>query len=298
MKKIFLVLIIIIFTVSCSTLPEIGNSPDEIQKNQITHLYLKGRYIQGIARADLFKKNYPNSEFRREVEYTRGEILEHQEKFEEAYSHWVDFSKLYPDFRPSEIQEKLEQLKNKKNAPLHLRFLEFSYALELNRSGNLNRFKSDKAKGVNLAYYSHLPGRFVHGFYWQYSVFHLNHAVFPGPELTSNNYDVDINSFSIGYSFKAELKEDKLQTIISIGPALLTNVYLYSNNAQTRKQNDLGLNLNASLDYKFYDNKDSISGNGKWYLVFGVNSFYLHKLEFNNSGNNGLLNTWFVGIKL
>lgn len=297
MNKLTIFFAFIVLATSCATPPERGETPEEIAKNQVTDLFLGGRYLFTIAKIDEFKKNHPNSEFRSEVEYTRGKTLEAQEQFEEAYAHWTDFSKIYPKFKSKEIQQRLNDLNGKKNPPKALGFFELSYSRGFAESGNLNRFESNNSTGANIGYYIHKPGKQVHGFYWNYNVYHFKDAVFPGPELTASNYGVNINNLSFGYSFKAEHNKDKLQTIISFGPNI-SKARLYSNHKQIKDHRSLGLNLRASLDYKFYHYKEAVSGNGKWYLTAGFNSYYMHKLEFNNSGRKGTHHSWFVGIKL
>lgn len=296
MKNLTILLSFILIT-SCSTPPKRGNSPEEIEKNQITDLFQDGRYLLVDLKANDFKKKHPNSQYRKEVEYTRGKTLEKQERYQDAFAHWTDFSKTYPKFKPKEITQRLSDLKGKEDPPKSLGFLELSYASGFAESGNLNRFESENSWGLNIGYYAHRPGKYVHGFYWNYNVYNFDNVVFPGPELTSDKYDIGIRHFSIGYSFKAELNKDKLQTIISFGPNI-SRVSLYSENNEIKEHKDLGLNLRASLDYKFYHNKDAMSGNGKWYLTAGYNTYYLHKLEFNNSGRKGFHHAWFIGIKL
>lgn len=299
MKKHFILSFLFLFFYSCSGLSQRGDSPDEIAKNQILDLKNENRFILSIIKADQFKKEYPESKYRAEVEYIKGLAIQEHQGLEAAYAHWFDFLTLFPEYESTDVQKRLQELKGKKDPPKPLGFFEMSYTSELGSSGNVKSIESDNSLGFNFAYFSHRPGQYVHGLYWSISSYRFNEVKSIGGNSIAPKSDVVISHLSIGYSFKVELNKDKIQSIISFGPNF-SKVRLFTDRSEKKMHRDIGLNLRASLDFKFYDNKntDSISGNGKWYLTAGLNSFYLNKLELYQTNKRGFHHSWFIGLKL
>lgn len=288
MKKIALLVFILNFLCSCATYPRPEN--DNTLMEEMILINKDKRCFQILVKADQMSQYFPDSPHRKESEFLKGDCLKIYRP-EITYSFWLDYARIYPDYKPQEVSKRISESKDLTLKSGYLGYFEIGLGRSFAESGQFNN--SDSIRYGSINYFRHNDEEDDLGYYIGIKWHNYEETVL------TKEYDINASNFVWGLSYKKTISKDRLISYFNLAPTITSLKYWKKSNRDTNYEGKsrLGLNLNTSLDILIYDRKDASSGNGKWYLTLGVNADMM-RYDLFDKKSTGVITDWFIGIKL
>ncbi|EPZ51468.1 hypothetical protein M902_3020 [Bacteriovorax sp. BAL6_X] len=284
---------LLLLCVSCSLPPKRGGSEEEISYNRVLDLKKSQRLNISTAFAQIYKIENPDSARLEEIDYL---ICENQQStrkiyYQNNYLCWSELSRKYPNYRTSDVKRHLDENRGKRNPKKRIGLYEFSFGQSFLRSSSYKAISiSDKTQHYSLFYTSHENSKYSHALL-------IGLSFLKTKKLKINQeYDLQQNVLSYGYSFRAQFLESKLNANVEISPTLVSN--FISKEESDKSTTKVGGLIKVSVDYLLYKADYSIF-NPYYYLTFGVSHYQNPGFDLDGVGFKGGGDTnWFIGIKL
>lgn len=287
MKYIYLIVILSGLISSCATYTRPEN--DQSLMEEMSLLNKDKLCFILMAKAEQMSRYFPDSPHRKESEFLKGDCLKVFQP-EITYSFWLDFARIYPDYRVQEVSQRISESKALTKNTGYLGFIEISTGRSFSESGNFNA--KDSIHYGTITYFRHSEEQDDLGYYISLKWHNYEQTIH------EKVYDINATNVALGLSYKKALTKDKLISHFNLAPMITNFKHWKKSDRESgyEGKNHFGINLNTSLDFLIYDRKKAFSGNGKWYLTLGVNADMI-RYDLFDKQSTGVITDWFVGIK-